>query len=52
MPDLYDNQKLIARKELDAHKSKVQEQPWSQRVQSLVTFNKPKFVYGEDVPLP
>ncbi len=52
MPDLYDNQKLLARKELEAHKLKVQEKPWSERVPSLPTFNKPLQVYGEDVVLP
>lgn len=51
LPDEYDNAKEIARKELEEHKAKVQERPFSQRVTRITHFNSSKAIYGEDVPL-
>ena len=50
--DPYDNKKVLAKKELEKHKSLLQEKPFSQRVKPRFNFNSDKEVYGEDVKIP
>lgn len=51
--DEYDRRKTIAKEELEYHRSKLQEQPFSSKVAvKCPTFNKPKAVFGEDIPIP
>lgn len=50
--DDYNRPKQLASKELEYHKSKVQEQPFRQRVPGIPLFNSHKAVLGEDKPMP
>jgi len=52
--DVYGNKKKIIKQEIEYHRSKVQEKPFSQQAKRLKfgTFNNPKNVYGEDRPMP
>ena len=49
--DQYGYAKILNRKELEDHWSKLQDKPFSQKVKLQPTFNKPMAVYGEDVPI-
>lgn len=49
--DEFDYGKVVRKKELEDHWSKMQEKPFSQKVRLQPTFNKPAAVYGEDVPI-
>lgn len=51
-PDPYDNKKALAKKDLEMHKAKMQEKPFSCRVKPRGNFANDKEAYGEDVHIP
>ena len=52
MEDDYNRPKELAKKDIEYHKSKIQEVPFRQRVGKIDLFNSHKNVLGEDVPIP
>lgn len=50
--DDYNRAKELQRRKHLQDASKFQEKPFSQRVRRTETFNKPKNVFGEDIPIP
>lgn len=52
MPENYNIEKELARKELDYHHSKLQEKPFSSLAKKTHLFNSEKAVRGEDVAIP
>jgi len=51
-PDPYDHKKELAKKELEEHKAKCQEKPFSQKVRPKGNFSTDLQAYGEDVQIP
>lgn len=52
MEDDYNIKKKLARKELEEHKKKMQEKPFSQRIKPVATFSNIEETYGEDRKYP